>query len=163
MTTDEQRKERDRERFKLKYHNDPAFRERHLVRMREYLKTHKYAKPYKTPSPERLKQKAAAQDRYRKKMKALGLYINQRGDRSLQTRRWIAKPGNRAKKSAHMAVYFAVKKGKLSKRPCESCGAEATVAHHDDYSKPLDVRWLCPQHHFEIHCKPASIKVRTLH
>jgi len=24
-------------------------------------------------------------------------------------------------------------------------------AHHDDYSRPLDVRWLCKRHHEEAH------------
>ena len=24
-------------------------------------------------------------------------------------------------------------------------------AHHEDYGRPLAVRWLCPAHHAEIH------------
>lgn len=47
---------------------------------------------------------------------------------------------------AHMAVGNAVRAGRLMRRPCEVCGNKAE-AHHDDYSKPLDVRWLCFTHH----------------
>jgi hypothetical protein len=41
----------------------------------------------------------------------------------------------------------------LDRKPCEICGAEKADAHHDDYSKPLDVRWLCETHHSEHHRK----------
>lgn len=34
-----------------------------------------------------------------------------------------------------------------AKQPCEVCGAEKSEAHHDDYTKPLSVRWLCRSHH----------------
>ena len=38
---------------------------------------------------------------------------------------------------------------------CEDCGREGTRyeihAHHDDYSKPYDVRWLCRSCHMEHH------------
>ena len=51
---------------------------------------------------------------------------------------------------AREAVKRAVKSGKLIKQPCELCGNEPTQAHHDDYAKPLDVRWLCVPHHQAI-------------
>jgi len=54
---------------------------------------------------------------------------------------------------AHAAVRRAVESSKLWRQPCEVCGWLFTHAHHDDYSKPLEVRWLCPQHHSEVHKK----------
>lgn len=58
---------------------------------------------------------------------------------------------NRIKKNAHGLVYKALAKGKLLKSTCEKCGEEKTEAHHRDYSKPLEVMWLCRVHHAEIH------------
>jgi hypothetical protein len=41
--------------------------------------------------------------------------------------------------------------------PCKNCGSVIGVhAHHDDYSKPLDVMWLCPLHHKERHKELSS-------
>ena len=42
---------------------------------------------------------------------------------------------------------FRYKNKKLVKKPCEICGSIQVYAHHDDYSKPFEVRWLCPSHH----------------
>jgi hypothetical protein len=52
---------------------------------------------------------------------------------------------------ARQAVKYALKTGKLIKQPCEVCNSHKSEAHHDDYSKPLDVRWLCRIHHNEHH------------
>lgn len=52
---------------------------------------------------------------------------------------------------AHSAVSNAVRSGILVKSPCEVCGCERVHAHHDDYSKPLSVRWLCALHHHRFH------------
>lgn len=55
---------------------------------------------------------------------------------------------------AHNIVSYAIKGGKLFPEPCEVCGSEDDVhAHHDDYAKPLNVRWLCAAHHGEWHAK----------
>ncbi len=44
-----------------------------------------------------------------------------------------------------------IKLGRLIRRPCEVCAEIIVEAHHDDYSKPLEVRWLCGHHHREHH------------
>jgi hypothetical protein len=58
---------------------------------------------------------------------------------------------NPEKSSAHKKVYVEVRAGRLKKEPCEVCGEVKVHAHHDDYSKPLKVRWLCPIHHGETY------------
>lgn len=45
----------------------------------------------------------------------------------------------------------AVSSGKVTKEPCSVCGDPKSFAHHHDYSKPLDVTWLCRPHHHAIH------------
>jgi len=64
---------------------------------------------------------------------------------------WIQR--NPEKRKAHGVVWSAIKSGKLIKQPCEICGSLKVEAHHDDYSKPLSVRWLCKTHHTEHHRK----------
>lgn len=54
-------------------------------------------------------------------------------------------------RAARVAVGNALRDGRLTRQPCEVCGHEKAQAHHDDYSKPLDVRWLCTTHHAEWH------------
>lgn len=48
-------------------------------------------------------------------------------------------------------VHDAIIRGKITKEVCEVCGAEQAEAHHDDYNKPLEVRWLCKKCHTEWH------------
>lgn len=52
---------------------------------------------------------------------------------------------------AHQAVRSEIRKGNLRRMPCEICKSLVTEAHHDDYSFPLVVRWLCKEHHMEWH------------
>jgi len=57
------------------------------------------------------------------------------------------------KARARWATRYAIKTGRLVPGPCEMAGLEChgkIEAHHDDYRKPLDVRWFCRRHHLKI-------------
>ena len=62
---------------------------------------------------------------------------------------WVEK--NQIKRGAHVLVGNAIRKGELIAKPCEVCKSTVVHAHHDDYAKPLTVRWLCDFHHNEWH------------
>lgn len=63
------------------------------------------------------------------------------------------------KRKAQYAVGNAIRDGKLFKQPCEKCFNPKAQAHHDDYNKPLEVRWLCVKHHNEHHVKERESKL----
>jgi len=82
-------------------------------------------------------EKKRSQDPERKKMVA-----------EYRRRRRAKFPG---KSRASNAVSNAIRDGRLTRGPCEVCGTKERVqAHHDDYRKKLDVRWLCFKHHREV-------------
>ncbi len=58
--------------------------------------------------------------------------------------------------SARGAVRDALLRGDLNRGPCEVCGDVKTEGHHDDYSQPLTVRWLCKKHHALHHRKECE-------
>jgi hypothetical protein len=70
----------------------------------------------------------------------------------LESRRVFQRKYRRAnpkKAYCHLALHRAVKSGRITRQLCW-CGKEAQ-AHHEDYSKPYDVIWLCPLHHSAVH------------
>jgi hypothetical protein len=52
----------------------------------------------------------------------------------------------------------AIQSGVLTPQPCEVCGKEKSQGHHEDYSKPLDVIWLCIRHHHDRHIHLRNAK-----
>ncbi len=50
---------------------------------------------------------------------------------------------------ARNAVNNALRDGRLEKKPCE-CGEIKVQGHHEDYSKLLDVEWLCTKCHNKL-------------
>ena len=49
-------------------------------------------------------------------------------------------------------VRRAIKRGRLKRKACVSCGTNKDIhAHHKDYSKPLEVVWLCAKCHRITH------------
>ena len=57
---------------------------------------------------------------------------------------------HRHKQNARQEVHRQIRLGKISRSEvCVKClKKKLTEAHHEDYSKPLDVIWLCRQCHF---------------
>lgn len=60
--------------------------------------------------------------------------------------------------AAHMAVRAALRTGDLVKPlACQRCGQAGRLhSHHNDYSKPLEVAWVCPLCHKAIHKERAA-------
>lgn len=71
-------------------------------------------------------------------------------------RKYTKAPETREHHKARWIVNRALIAGNLVRLPCEVCGETKVEAHHDDYSKPLDVRWLCKKHHVEHHAKATG-------
>lgn len=63
-------------------------------------------------------------------------------------------PAQRPKILARDALRYAVASGKLVREPC-ACGEARSHGHHDDYTKPLEVRWLCSRCHGLEHRRHA--------
>jgi|SRR5580692_670234 hypothetical protein len=69
----------------------------------------------------------------------------------------------------HAITTAAIMCGRLIPAPCETCGATGAhsdgrnivEAHHDDYNKPLVVRWLCKTCHFRWHEDNSPVR-RTI-
>ena len=54
-------------------------------------------------------------------------------------------------KKAYKTLHAAQEKDLITPNPCEICGSVDVHGHHEDYSKPLEVNWLCALHHREAH------------
>ncbi len=77
-----------------------------------------------------------------------------KSDRGKQKRKDYSKEyyaKNRNKIIAQRMVQKLVKMGVIQKMPCQECGETKVNGHHPDYTKPLEVKWLCQKHHWEAH------------
>lgn len=80
-------------------------------------------------------------------------YDRTRGNR--QTPEYLKQynENNPIKYGARTMVNNAVRDGRLAKpEKCEECESSGRLhGHHDDYAKPLEVRWLCAACHRQWH------------
>ena len=137
------------------FYTNPQLRDGHVNTCKECC--NKRSKAYHS-KPENKERKRILQREYRTKpdKKAMELAAERRGRIDANNRRKLTEKQREYRQLkpdkylAHRLVGYAVKKGTLAKRGCELCGKVAE-AHHDDYSKPLEVRWLCRIHHVQVH------------
>lgn len=71
---------------------------------------------------------------------------------------------NPERRAARIALGNAVRDGRIIKPgACQECGAPGRIhGHHDDYSRPLAVRWLCVPCHTLAHYGERAV-VRSIH
>jgi len=53
--------------------------------------------------------------------------------------------------SANKQSDAAIRTGKIKRLPCEICGKTDAQGHHEDYAKPMDLKFLCARHHADRH------------
>ena len=124
----------------------------------------KYALKYQKDNPEKVKQyerkrtqtKALYQSNYYKEWYAK--HGRKRADNYLDIIIFWRK-NNPEKIKVMDKVYYLVKKG-LINRPleCSICGRKARIyAHHEDYTKPFEIIWVCGSCHKNIHLGKISV------
>lgn len=79
---------------------------------------------------------------------------------TIASREWRKR--NPEKYRAQNTVNNAIRNGKFERKGCVVCGEKAH-AHHEDYSKPLEVVWLCPKHHSDYHMKNRNTIEKSPH
>lgn len=86
-----------------------------------------------------------------------GKAVERKRQKTKKRRDWQVKYMRKRRKleplkyEARTAVNNAIRDGRLSKGVCEVCGSSNTQAHHEDYTKPLDIIWLCFPCHKKAH------------
>jgi transposase-like protein len=64
------------------------------------------------------------------------------------------------KQQARQATSSAIRSGRLVRQPCEMGCSERAEAHHEDYAKPLEIRWLCRACHRVRHKEMGGTGLR---
>lgn len=85
-------------------------------------------------------------------------YRNNKDKKKGRNKKW--REANKHKIKAHRLLRKAMLNGDLLKEPCSRCNDPNAKAHHEDYSKPLDVIWLCSKHHSDRHMELDAIRTK---
>lgn len=127
------------------------------------------AREWREKNPDR---KAEHQQRYRQRHPKKSAEQHRRYQRRYHLRypgkrteiRQRHRRSNPLKNQARAKLYRAVQSGKIEKpQKCEGCGSappdpSELHGHHADYSKPLDVEWLCGECHVERHREEPRVE-----
>lgn len=144
------------------------FMEKHPNYWMEYQKTERYrqSRGYKTPykgkvilsEEERKLRKKQRERKYRESIKNNPIKYKQylknwrRNNPDYIKTRFKEKPEEYKKYLVRQALNREIIKGNIIRQFCQVEGCKFIgEAHHDDYNKPFDVKWLCKLHHEEYH------------
>jgi hypothetical protein len=79
--------------------------------------------------------------------------LENRERRNRNAKNYRTIPQVAVKQAARLEVRRSLERQEIDKFPCVMCGSLNVEAHHVDYHRPLDVVWVCREHHRAIHAK----------
>lgn len=133
------------------FYKHPRMKDGHLGKCKECTK--KDVAEDRINNPEKLKARDRKRNRLPHRIKKRKEYAQSPKGRKVCNKikkNWTEK--NPLKRLASLMVNRAIKAGRLKRQSCEKCGSAVRVhGHHDDYYKPLEVRWLCSKCHAKLH------------
>ena len=155
LTKEEHRKFLERQRSKLK-RSKPGAKEKATAYARRYRAAHpEYLKNRLACNltPEKLERSRFLARKYQKTRCAKGIEHSAKVKEKIEKRRKEYRASNPDRRIAWQKVSNSVAYERLhSPLFCQHCGNNVRLhAHHLDYSKPLEVKWLCPLCHCAIH------------
>lgn len=136
------------------YYRHDGMADGHLNKCKSCTKERARDRRLENPEATRIKERDRGRERLKDpaRIAAIRAYAQTEGGKAARIRaRRKYNERNPVKRDARNKVAYALKRGKLQPQPCEKCGEGKAQAHHDDYAKPLVVRWLCTTHHAEWH------------
>ena len=129
-----------KEKSLLEYYRHRQMKDQHLNKCKECIK--KDVKTHRTENIEKVRE-------YDRKRSTLPHRIERNKNTCKKFREDFP-----LKYKAHRIVNNAIRDGKLTKpETCETCNRKGRQieGHHDDYTKPLEVTWLCSACHKQLH------------
>ena len=111
-----------------------------------------------------LKALRAKSRRWQRNNKSVGKRWKKANGKKIRTTNRRLRKARPDRQRAYDAVARALRNGEIDREPCESCGRSPKKvngrnrihAHHGDYSRPLEITWLCSRCHGLRHRKENS-------
>jgi hypothetical protein len=69
-------------------------------------------------------------------------------------------PGQKQRSIARSYANVYQRRGKIAPEPCSVCRDPVARKHHEDYSRPLQITWLCRKCHQKRHSDDKLLHVK---
>lgn len=129
----------------------PEERERKRAYDKEYYKTRSEKNKAKTKRWRHTHPEKVLEYREKYKERQKELYKTPKYKKMMAKSRLKYILNNPEKHQAHILLNQAVRRGDIQRKPCEVCSNPQVEGHHEDYTKPLEVIWLCRKCHYNHH------------
>ena len=107
--------------------------------------------------PENVEKKRLYRQANKESTKGYNEEYSQRPEVMARRKVYRQRPDVKVKYFARSYLGHAIRAGRITRQTCVVCGNEKAHGHHEDYSKPLAVIWLCSKCHTDLHSEVAIV------